>query len=279
MNIYKRRKIKYAVILSVVFSLLIWAVILRYKSFTPLKIISNKITVDALKGNAFFVKDNKKQKLNLNDTLIIDKNSKVILDKKSKIWLKFNNGSRIRWVDWNGALTSKEINKTINGLEESERESYSQKKKKLNNNNKNIIIILIVFIPWILFSYYKKMGLHIAFFALVPSLFLILIIVPIILYLLINFCIIVLSWLFFDKSPMIPEEEKIESDATNLILAGYDLYKNKDYSNALMKFKRAVQIDPQRFDSARMVKVLETKIKNPEKLPFLINLKNRMLNK
>ncbi len=279
MNIYKKRKRKYIIFLSVIFFLLILAIILRYKGYPPLKLISNKITASTIKGNAFFIKDNKKQKLNLNDTFIIDKNSKVILSNKSKIWLKFNNGSRIRWVYWNGTLALKEINKIINGLTESERENYSQKKKEFNNNNKYIIIILIVFIPWILFSYYKKMGLHIAFFGLMPSLFLILIISQEILSLLSNFGVVFLSWLFFDKSPMIPEEEKIKSDATNLILEGYELYKKKDYSNALMKFKSAVRIDPQRFDAAKMVRVLETKIDNPEKLPFLINLKNKILNK
>ena len=224
------------------------------------------------------IEHNKSRELKKSSTFIFEKNTRVILDEGSKIILEFNNGYPI-WIGYYPDLFNlKEFNKVTGSWKKKGTIEYINNRKEFYSFIDRIIPISILLILWILFSYYKKMGLHISSFGLALGLIFTLS-APLIFFIIVNIGIILFSWLFFDKNPLIPEEYKRESVTTDLILQGYELYKKKDYSDALIRFKKAVQMDPKRYDVVKLITTLETKVESPEKLPFLINFKNKLFNK
>ncbi|MBN1898882.1 MAG: hypothetical protein JW827_08905 [Spirochaetes bacterium] len=286
MDIYKRRKLKFfTLLIFITFALLITLLVKKMDyPFFSLK-IPDKIKVGSVKGNAFSVKNKILFKLKENDVITLDRDTSLQLNKKAILLIKF---SRINLQkEFKGPVYIKMAD-VLDKIIENQQKHYLENRKQVIMTFLNFASVTFsIIIIWAIFAYLKNYYIGLSFiYTLISGLFSIILLVMLKItflplnpysFFLFNAIMIIASWLFFEGSPLIPEGLAQESKLTDLLLEGYDLYKNHYYGKALAKFKQVIEIDPQRYDVKKLMRYLEEEIKTPPR-PSLFE-KIRMLFK
>lgn len=293
-KIHYVRRLKYSISLIII-SLLILACFIGKKNYPEFKYhLTKTAKVSLLKGECYLFKDlsytlSKKRttfnmnrmenvkysdavKLKVDDIIDLSKKDGLFLKKACRLKLKFDDNEEKNYKSELGYIIDF---KEFNIPQEKQYMNYQKNKKNHITGINYAIVGLILIFFWLFYTYFKKYFLHITFIAAlggyVISSMLIGLSIDILnlsflkfnisTFFIMNMALFIFSFFLFDNNYLIPELFALQSDATDLIIQGHLLFKNKKYKEALIKFQEAVQIDPEQKDIHDLIKILEIRIK------------------
>ncbi len=224
--------------------------------------------------------------LQMNDKIVLGTDGVIGIPQGANLVVNYNDGSSERFDG--------PINIQTRFLKEKKAAGYlAEIRKNINNDIWSIAVVLgtsLFFLFWLILSFRQNHSIHPAFIFTAASLVLFFMIAfslggmrqaqvyPFftLLALLIYPVMFFGSFLFFNKNEDLPEIEEMDDLMADLLYDGLLLFEKQHYEDALKKFIKANELSPDRSDVKNLIKIVQLKINDPDKLDNLVNLELRM---